>query len=176
MSTPNGQHPLEPPEANGVSTPVTSTVLALDGWGPVIAAPDPADVNGGDPALVMEEPPVLEASAARADWRAALRSNWKREVVRPSIDAQLLRVLAPAATMTLAIIATLKLSETYRRTSLLRLAPSPSSPPSSPSAPSRIETLRRRAALAIDPSLTPVEPEPPLWERWLRGSLNRWTI
>ena len=67
MTTPNGQHHDDP---NGSSQQATSTVLALDGWGPVIAEPSTNGSNGSEPEVAFEEPAIEEAGApARTDWR-----------------------------------------------------------------------------------------------------------
>ena len=75
-----------------------------------------------------------------------------------SIDPQLIRLLAPLAAMAIAVIAALKLSDIYLQAQVAEPTPAP---------PSRVSVLRRSLALAIDPSLTPVEPQRPVWERWL---------
>lgn len=155
MTTPNGQHP---PDPNGASTQATSTVLALDGWGPVMAEPAPNGANGSEPELILEEAPPAYAEPARRDWFESVRSGWKYQAPRPAFDSQLVRVVAPLAAMTIAVIAALKLGDFYLTSQVPEPAPTP---------PSRIATLRRTIALAIDPSLTPVEPERPIWQRWI---------
>ena len=147
MSTPNGQHA---PDSNGASTQATSTVLALDGWGPLIGEPTPNGANGSEPELALEvEPEPLSASTP--DSRRGSASGWQRDLLRLTTDPQLIRVFAPAAAMVIAIIGALKLGEAYQRSS---------QPEPEPNPPSRFTMLRRMIALAIDPSLTPVEPEP----------------
>lgn len=155
MSTPNGQHP---PDPNGASKQATSTVLALDGWGPVMAEPAQNGSNGSEPELLFEDPQQDFAEPPRRDWFESVRSSWKYEVPRPAFDSQLVRVVAPLAAMTIAVIAALKLGDLY----LISHDPEPT-----PSPPSRMSTLRRTIALAIDPSLMPVEPEQPIWQRWI---------
>ena len=161
MTTPNGQHQIDP---NGSSQQATSTVLALDGWGPVIAEPASNGANGSEPEPIVEQTPALEVETPRSDWRESIRSGWRREVPRPTIDGELIRVIAPIATMAIAVIAALKLGDAYR-TYLLDRGPLTAQP--APLPPSRIATLRRSVALAIDPSLTPVESPRPIWQRWL---------
>lgn len=156
MTTPNGQHHDDP---NGSSQQATSTVLALDGWGPVIAEPSTNGSNGSEPEVAFEEPAIEEAGAPeRTDWRERVQDGWKQRTNGMSIDPQLIRLLAPLAAMAIAVIAALKLSDIYLQAQVAEPTPAP---------PSRVSVLRRSLALAIDPSLTPVEPQRPVWERWL---------
>ncbi|MYE06769.1 MAG: hypothetical protein F4Y04_06050 [Chloroflexi bacterium] len=155
MTTPNGQHHDDP---NGSSQQATSTVLALDGWGPVIAEPAANGSNGSDPAIAFEEPVLEPISHPRSDWREQVRSGWERASSGPNLDPQWIRLIAPLVAMAIAVIAALKLGEVYRQSRVAEPAPAP---------PSRVETLRRSIALAIDPSLTPCEPARPVWQRWL---------
>lgn len=155
MSTPNGQHP---PDPNGASTQATSTVLALDGWGPVLAEPAPNGANGSEPEVLFDEAQPAVEEAPRNNWYRSVRPGWTYEVPRPTFDSQLIRVVAPLAAMTIAVIAALKLGDIYLSSQVPEPAPSP---------PKRSATLRRTVALAIDPSLTPVEPERPIWQRWI---------
>jgi hypothetical protein len=155
MSTPNGQHPLE---TNGGTSHATSTVLALDGWGPVIAEPAANGSNGNEPEIVVEAPHAPSSEAPRDDRFASVRRNLRFDISHPSIDSSLIRVIAPVAAMTIAVLAALKLGDTY-------LNSIESAPPPSP--PSRVAVLRRSIALSVDPSLTPPQPERPIWQRWL---------
>ena len=156
MTTPNGQHHEDP---NGSSQQATSTVLALDGWGPVIAEPSSNGSNGSEPEAAFEEPTIEELAASeRSDWRESIQAGWNQRVAGATIDPQLIRLLAPLAAMAVAVIAALKLSDLYLQSQVSEPDPVP---------PSRASMLRRSLALAIDPSLTPVEPPPPVWERWL---------
>ena len=153
MTTPNGQHQIDP---NGSSEQATSTVLALDGWGPVIAEPPSNGTNGSEPEVIIEPVPQIEAPEPQRARRERVIADWQERLTRLEIDPQLVRILAPALAMALAIFAGLKLGSVYQW---------PSEP--APAPPSGVEVLRRRIALAIDPSLTPVEPERPIWQRWL---------
>lgn len=159
MTTPNGQHHDDP---NGSSQQATSTVLALDGWGPVIAEPSTNGSNGSEPEVAIEEPTIEEpVLSERADWRESVQAGWNQRVAGVIIDPQLIRLLAPLAAMAVAVIAALKLGDLYLQTQQGQVAEP------APAPPSRISALRRSIALAIDPSLTPVEPKRPVWERWL---------
>ena len=155
MTTPNGQHQIDP---NGSSEQATSTVLALDGWGPVIAEPPSNGTNGSEPEVIVEPVPQIEAPEPQRARRERVFADWQERLTRLEIDPQLVRILAPALAMALAIVAGLKLGSVYQW---------PSEPAPAPAPPSGVEVLRRRIALAIDPSLTPVEPERPIWQRWL---------
>lgn len=160
MTTPNGQHHDDP---NGSSQQATSTVLALDGWGPVVAEPSTNGSNGSEPEVVFEEPAVEPVEDRRGDWRERVQSSWrqgswKQSAGRASVDPQLIRLIAPLAAMTIAVIAALKLGDLY----LQARVPEPASAP-----PSRLSIVRRQIALVVDPSLTPVVGTRPVWERWL---------
>ena len=159
MTTSNGQHLQQPLDPERSSRQATSTVLALDGWGPVIAEPTPNGANGSEPEAVATPPPAAaEIHTPRTDWRDAVRSGWQREASRPTIDPQLIRILTSAAAMTIAVFLGLQLGGAYQRLNVE--APVP--PPVSGSA-----ALRRRIALAIDPSLQQPQPEPMGLRRWL---------
>ncbi len=147
MSTPNGQHPLDP---NGASSQATSTVLALDGWGPVIAEPPSNGSNGSEPEAIVEEASAVAPQPPGNDWRQSFRASLKYQVAKPTIDPRLVKVLAPAATMTIAIVVALRLGSSWRQAKI---------PAPTPTPPSRVAVSRRRIALMIDPSLIPVEPQ-----------------
>ena len=156
MTTPNGQHHLDP---NGSSQQATSTVLALDGWGPVIAEPPSNGANGSEPEALVEPVPQMEAPQPQSARRQRMIADLQDKFDRFEIDPQLVRILAPALAMALAIFAGLKLGSLYQW---------PSEPAPAPSPPSGVEVLRRRIALAIDPSLTPVEPRRRGLLDWIR--------
>ena len=147
MTTPNGQHPADP---NGAANQATSTVLALDGWGPV--APDPLanGTNGSEPEVIIEAEPDFESDPPRADWRESIRTQWTEQLPRPTIDPQLMRLLAPAAAMVIAVFVAVRVDSAWRVASV---------PAPEPEPPDQWTILRRRIALAIDPTLTPVEPQ-----------------
>ena len=147
MTTSNGQHHLDP---NGSSQQATSTVLPLDGWGPVIAEATSNGANGSEPEVVVESVPEMQAPQPQPAGRDFEFADWQERLTRLEIDPQVVRILAPALAMAVAIFAGLKLGGLYQW---------PSEPTPMPSPPSSAEVLRRRVALAIDPSLTPVEPE-----------------
>ena len=160
MSTPNGNHPHDP---NGATSQATSTVLALDGWGPVVAEPPSNGANGSEPEVIVEEAiPVAPVSQPSNDpgnvWRQTFRSRLKNQVARPSINARMVRVLVPAVTMTLAIAVALRLGDTWRQAQV---------PAPEPAPPSRTTMLRRRVALTIDPTLEPIEPQRNRLLSWL---------
>ena len=156
MTTPNGQHHDDP---NGSTQQATSTVLALDGWGPVIAEPSTNGANGREPEIDDGEPATEErAESPRSDWPARVQAGWTRESARVRIDPQPLRLIAALAAIAIAVIGAVKLGDVYLHMRDSEPLPAP---------PTRMSTLRRSFALAIDPSLKPVEPQPPIWERWL---------
>lgn len=156
MTTPNGQHELEP---NGSSQQATSTVLALDGWGPVIAEPVSNGTNGTEPEVIVEAEPQKEAPQPQSARRDRMVADLQSKFARLEIDPQLVRIVAPALAMALAIFAGLKLGSLYQW---------PNEPTPVPSPPGAVEVLRRRIALAIDPSLTPVEPQRRGLLDWIR--------
>ena len=147
MSTPNGQHPSDP---NGAAKQATSTVLALDGWGPVVPDPLTNGANGSEPEVAVPAEPMIETSPPRAEWREPFRAQWTQQLPRATIDPQLMRILAPAAAMVIAVVVAIRVGSTWRVASV---------PAPEPEPPDQWTLLRRRIALAIDPSLTPVEPQ-----------------
>ena len=156
MTMSNGQ---QQPEPNGSSEHATSTVLALDGWGPVVAEPSPNGSNGIEPELASVEPAIepIANPQGDADQRAEVRkhiySTWQHRTPRTAMFAQAIRFVVPVAALAITTFATLKLAVDYRG-SLLRQP--------TIATPSRIDELRRAVALAIDPSLTPAPPR----RRW----------
>lgn len=150
MSTPNGQHPADP---NGAAKQATSTVLALDGWGPVLPEPAANGANGSEPEAALDADPIVEAAPNAPDWRESLRSRWTGEFQRPTLDPQLVRILAPVAAMAVAVVIAIRVGTVWR-TTLVPAAPETAQP----TPPDRMATIRRQLALAIDPTLTPVEP------------------
>lgn len=147
MTTPNGQHPADP---NGAAKQATSTVLALDGWGPVVPDPLTNGANGSEPEVMVEAEPEIESVPPRAEWRESIRAQWTDQLPRPTIDPQLMRILAPAAAMVIAVIVAIRVGSAWRVASV---------PAPEPEPPDQLTVLRRRIALAIDPTLTPVEPQ-----------------
>ena len=147
MTTPNGQHPADP---NGAAKQATSTVLALDGWGPVVPDPLVNGANGSEPEVVVDAEPVIESAPPRAEWRESVRARWNQQLPRATIDPQLMRILAPAAAMVIAVVVAIRVGSAWRVAS----APVPE-----PEPPDQWTLLRRRIALAVDPSLTPTEPQ-----------------
>ena len=146
MTTPNGQHDLEP---NGSSSQATSTVLALDGWGPVIVEPSINGANGSEPEPIMEPLTQVEAPTQLGRVRQ-MATGWQAQTLQLSIDPELIRIVAPVAALAIAIFAGLKLGSTYRWPTEQVAALSPTS---------SLALLRRRVALAIDPTLTPPKPQ-----------------
>ena len=57
MSTPNGHTPADP---NGAAKQATSTVLALDGWGPVVPDTLTNGANGSEPEVAVAPEPMIE--------------------------------------------------------------------------------------------------------------------
>lgn len=147
MTTPNGH---EAPDLGAASEQANSSVLALDGWGPVVPEPATNGANGVDPesAAYREPEPVAEYVAGdhgRGDkWRERLERSIPGSFTVPPVDSQLLRILASAAAMSIAVLVAVSLG---RRLMTLDLSASASFAGSA--------DLRRRLALAIDPSLTP---------------------
>ncbi len=150
MTTPNGH---EQPDVGAASEQVTSTVLALDGWGPVVPEPATNGTNGVEAdTAVRDEPEVVvevepEDDRHRDAWWERLQQSLHGSPSLPSVDSQLLRILASAAAMSIAVFVVISLG---RRLPTLDIS---SSTPLASSA-----GLRRRLALAIDPSLTPAPP------------------
>ena len=202
MTTPNGQ---QPPEPNGVSetsapkaTPrATSTVLPLDGWGPLISGRSerPNGSNGSYPAESMlngvdevadhavaaaVQPPFAPAAQQTQTSRRSLAPDiapvlaWRPGLPRISLPQYQLRALAPATAMAAAALASLWIGGAIRINFSIAGVHLPSLPTLSASrnsfdeASSQIAALRRSLALAIDPSLAPVEAPPAWWKRWLQ--------
>ena len=149
MTTPNGQHPADP---NGAAKQATSTVLALDGWGPVVPDSVSNGANGSEPEVAIEIEPMIESAPPRAEWRESIRMQWTEQLPRPTIDPQLLRILAPAAAMVIAVVVAIRFGSAWRIASV-------PSPEPEPEPPDQWTLLRRRIALAVDPSLAPIEPQ-----------------
>ena len=156
MVTPNGQHSQDPADAN--QRPA-STVLALDGWGPLLPEP-PA--NG-----VADEQPELDAELVIEIAQPANQS-WRRE---PNLDLTLPpastfrfgpTLLAPAAAIGLVLGVVVGLAlRWWQQSQVVRAEPAPAPP-------SRLATLRRSLALSIDPTLA--QPCPP--QNWLDQILS----
>ena len=155
MTTPEGQRHLDP---NGSSTHATSTVLALDGWGPIIVEPPSNGANGSEPDTEIKPVSQIEVPEPQPARLQRMVGGW-RQTAQMEIDSRLIRVAAPVLAMALAIVAGIKLGSLYQW---------PSEPSLTPSPPGGVEVLRRRVALAIDPSLTPVEPEHRGLLDWIR--------
>ena len=106
MTTPNGH---EEPDIGAESEQVTSTVLALDGWGPVVPEPATNGTNGveADTAVRDEPEAVVEVEPEddlhRDAWRERLQQSLHGSPSLPSVDSQLLRILASAAAMSIAV-------------------------------------------------------------------------
>ena len=147
MTTPNGQHTADP---NGAAIQATSTVLALDGWGPVVPDTPANGANGTEPEVMLETEPMIESPGTRQESWESIRSRWTGQLRRPTIDPQLIRILAPAVAMLIAVVVAIRVGSVWR----VESAPAPE-----PATPDQLTALRRKVALAIDPSLTPVEPQ-----------------
>lgn len=148
MTTPNGQHPQDPPKF-GEQT--ASTVLALDGWGPLISEPV---TNGVVEESVDLEPEIITDIAERPKPRWQWEPNWdlslpKIETLRTG-PSMLVQAAAIGLTLGVAVGALLRWWQQQQ-------VVTPPAPP--PPLPSRIATFRRSLALAIDPALA--EPCPP---------------
>jgi len=148
MTTPNGH---EAPNVGAGSEQASSTVLALDGWGPVVAEPAANGANGAngvEPDSLAHIESVAESVAdddnLRDAWRERMARTLPGSIPVPPVDSQLLRILASAAAMSIAVFVVFSLG---RRLTTLDLAGSASFADAA--------GLRRRLALAIDPSLTP---------------------
>ncbi|MYB22023.1 MAG: hypothetical protein F4066_07980 [Chloroflexi bacterium] len=155
MTTPNG-HEATDLEAGGEHA--SSTVLALDGWGPVVPEPAANGANGSngvEPDVMGHhepEPATVSTTDGRDrldSWRERLERTIPRSVTELPIDSQLVTILASAAAMSIAVFAVILLG---RRLMTLDLQASASFADSA--------GLRRRLALAIDPSLTPAPVRP----------------
>lgn len=158
MTTPNGQHPQDPPELGEQSA---STVLALDGWGPLI--PEPV-TNGVVEELVDPESESITEVAEQPKPRWRWEPTW--DLSLPRIDMLLPgpSMLAPAAAIGLTLgVAVGTLLRWWQQHQVVA-APAPPPPP-----PSRTATFRRSLALAIDPALAEPCP-PPSWRELLLPS------
>ena len=160
MNTENGHEALD---QNGERRQATSTVLALDGWGPVV--PQPVG-NGANGALNGASEPSAEPSeeqprAVSLGRRVRNRAQALPTLSTLSIDGQMARILASAAAMTFAVLAAASIGGILRARAERDDAPAPT--PLSGWA-----RLRRNLALAIDPSLTPA---PPRRRAPMRGAL-----
>ena len=155
MTTPNGHEDHEP---NGAGEQATSTVLALDGWGPVTPEPATNGANGAQPELepqaeaatpveeIVSEPHPAESFRNRVS--ASFEEMRSRPRPAMQIDGQLLRILASAAAMTVAVLLAIRFGETLRNSTT-------PAPRSNPMPRTGLDDIRRRLALAVDPSLTP---------------------
>ena len=176
MTTPNGQHPVDPPAAEApISAPpaTTSNVLPLDGWGPIAEpeAPEPNGINGvRSVEPTAETEPTIPVRDARP---TPLGGQIKLPSVDLSLDSQLMRLLAPALVMGAAVWITLKLSSELRdrqwRSPFAGMSnPAPAKSTLSRAVQRRAESaLRRRLALAIDPSLAQETKPAPWWRKLL---------
>ena len=161
MTTPNGQPASEQP---GAESAPPSTVLALDGWGPIVPTATANGANGHAPA--PETPPVDEAPIEVAGiahrlpaWQGIdLPVAWLDgfDVVNRS---PLVRTLAPAVVMTLSALLVLKLGQSI-----------PSGSLTMPSRALEVGHWRRQLALWIDPSLTPATTR----DSWLNRVWSSW--
>ncbi len=145
MDTENGHEALD---ANGERRQATSTVLALDGWGPVV--PQPV----GNGALNGASEPSVESSegqprAVPLGRRVRNRAQALPSLSTLSIDGQMARILASAAAMTFAVLAAASIGGMLRARAERDAAPTPLS---------GWARLRRNLALSVDPSLTPASP------------------
>lgn len=155
MTTPNGHEDHEP---NGSGEQATSTVLALDGWGPVMPEPVTNGANGAQPELEpqAEAAPPVDEIVSEPDPTTSLRDRISASFAevrsRPTpavqIDGQLIRILASAAAMTVAVLLAVRFGETLRSS----MAPAPQPKPTPVTG---LDDIRRKLALTIDPTLTP---------------------
>ena len=155
MTTPNGHEDHDP---NGAGTHATSTVLALDGWGPVMPEPATNGANGAQPELepqaeavppiedLVFEPPQTKSFRNRVSASLAEMRSMPRPAVQ--IDGQLIRILASAAAMTVAVLLAVRFGDTLRSSTV-------PAPQSKPTPGTGLDDIRRKLALAVDPSLTP---------------------
>ncbi len=131
-------------DPNGV-VQATSTVLALDGWGPVVADP-----VGNGTHVGRADPSDDQALAAQSVWRdrARFRVRTLPSALPPlAIDGQMIRILASAVAMTVAVLVATGVGKTLRARVVREPEPAPLA---------GLARLRRNVALTIDPSLTPV--------------------
>ncbi len=161
MTTPNGQHPQDP---NEEAERPASTVLALDGWGPLAPEPSANGVGGEEHEPDLSHEPVAHTLELE-ERRRQRRPNWDIRV--PAIEE--LRpgaaVLAPATaiglTLGIAVGAALRWRQRQQ-----------AAEPPPPVALSRLATLRRSLALAIDPALAEPCPEAASWRDRLLDTLR----
>ncbi len=156
MTTPNGHDDLDP---NGTSHQATSTVLALDGWGPVMPEPGGNGTNGMQAETPTEtadqttvEQPIAPSRPPRSPLEqlsSRLEEVWSAPFPTVPVDGQLIRILASAAAMTLAVLLAVNLGKVLQTSASAIPQPTPLE---------GVDALRRRIALAVDPSLTPASP------------------
>ena len=165
MTTPSSSNGAAKPTADmEAASQATNTVLALDGWGALVVE-EPHNgvngVNGSEPTAPMEPPQaartgtrppfpqfrqVRQLQRLSQQWTSDRAQAWRSRMPHPKPAAAppLLRTLAPAAAMTLAVLAALSFGN---RMGLGR--------PKQPAPKTRSAAARRRLALSIDPSLKP---------------------
>ena len=147
MTSSNGQHPQPEPQPGAHAT---STVLALDGWGPI----QPEVTTNGTHEAESPLPLVDAVPEEVLDIDVAPPGETREPLPMPSVDRALIEVLAAASALAMAVLATLWLGTRWRESFSLAVEPEPVSEPD------QIADLRRKIALAIDPSLTPTPPHP----------------
>ena len=158
MTTPNGQPASEQP---GVEPAAPSTVLALDGWGPIVPTATANGANGH--ASAPETPPVDEAPIEVAGITQRLPAWQGIDLPVAWLDVMnwspLVRTLAPAVVMTLSALLVLKLGQSLQNGSL-----------TIPNRAIEVGRWRRQLALWIDPSLTPATTR----DSWLQRVRSSW--
>ena len=154
MTTPNGQHPQDPVDAGEHSA---STVLALDGWGPLL--PETAMNGTADEPVEEEVTDIASVESAPTTWHSGLQFELPSVSIPPLRPGA--RMLAPAAAIGLVLgVAVGGALRWWRRQQMIAATPAPP--------PSKLATARRALALALDPTLAePCPPQSPL-ERLLR--------
>lgn len=159
MTTPNGKQQHDP---NGSSQQATSTVLALDGWGPVVVEPIPNGSNGSEPEIVAAEAAVESIPASDHSWRDTMSTGWRPDFSVTTTSPRWTSVVVPAMAIAVATFVTLRFGVSYPNSFTAEVTPLLARP-------DRIGALRRTIALAIDPTLTPEQPK----RHWLLEQLDR---
>lgn len=165
VTTSNGQPPTD---QEGTSEDASSTVLALDGWGPVLPQPSSNGANGHEPAPAAtaspEHAPLSQPRGSQISLQLAPLLTEISHAFQQVVHSPTIRILTPATAMTFAVLFTVKLAESIERGG----SPNFSSAPAD-----SLAKWRRRLALWIDPSLEAPEPAARHWTarivQWLRS-------
>ena len=176
MTTTNGQaatdHPVAAAQPHSADR-ATSTVLALDGWGPA-ERPTPAPENGNSadhsaaPVVAPEDAP--DSGAVPVADTSAPRARRLRQLQMPQMRGGM-RLLAPALAVGLTLGVGVGGAIRFWQ-ARPTVSAAPAAPKRLPSARDRVADGRRRIAILIDPTLAP---PPPPQSRIQRLRAINWT-